>query len=94
MNSTLPKHLRRVFFRERQWVESLRLTNQEYEYLKHIAARGYAYSTDMVGVFGVSIQAANVVLSRLRFKGYVTRQEVGDPTGGKMFKYELAEELR
>lgn len=92
--STLPKHLRRVFFRERQYVEDLRLTNQEYEYLKHIAARGYAYSSDLEHVFSVSVQAANVVLSRLLRKGYVTRTNVGDPSGGKMFKYTLAEELR
>lgn len=88
--STASQHLRRLIFRERQTVEDLRLTKREYEVLAHMRANGRKTTCpELAEKFKTSIQAANVIASRLVTKGYVVRHDVGDPTGGTLYSYVL-----
>ena len=47
------------------------------------------FSRDIAEVVGVSTQHASTLLKQLHKKGYVTRENVGEATGGREYEYRI-----
>lgn len=68
-------------------IKGLFLNKSQIELLNHIGTSEMT-SSQLARERKLSVQHANIKLERLRRSGYLTRENVGDPTGGNMFVYE------
>ena len=68
-------------------MKSLFLNKAQIDLLSHIGFKEMT-SNQLAIDLDVSIQNASSKLERLRKAGYLTRENVGDPTGGDMYVYE------
>ena len=71
----------------RRLLRALSLTKKEYALLQHILHAGPATSAKASSVIDTTPQIASMVLLNLMRKGYLTRAELPNPTGGTMFEY-------
>lgn len=46
-------------------------------------------TTDLARIENTTLHNANAVMKRLTEKGYVTRKNIGDPSGGNVYLYTL-----
>jgi len=67
-------------------LKDLFLNPAQIHVLERIGSRDVTSSL-LAQEMGVSIHNANAKLERLRKGGYLTRANVGDPTGGNMYQY-------
>lgn len=67
-----------------------RLTDRELAILKYIHTSFQEHTSPSIAKrFDLSIQASSNYLTNLFKRGYLMRRDVGDPSGGIMFEYEL-----
>lgn len=73
--------------------KKLQLTERQRKIVLLISDGDFWNSEKIADAFGISIQSASVQLNSLVRKGYLDRENVGDPSGGKMYQYRIDPEL-
>ncbi|MBL4869811.1 MAG: helix-turn-helix transcriptional regulator [Robiginitomaculum sp.] len=73
-------------------IRELLLNKNQISLLREIGTKEVT-SNWLAKVKGLSIQNANGKLERLRKAGYLTRDNLGDPTGGDMYIYECTPQV-
>lgn len=69
------------------------LTVNQNNLLWLIAKRDKITANELSKIFDESIQNASTKLQTLYKKGYLNRKNIGDPTGGNMYEYSLADRI-
>jgi len=73
--------------KNRQIIADLLPSAKQVKTMGIVSGKGCLTAPELAGIKNVSIQAASTTLYRLWRVGYLNRDEIGDPTGGKMFVY-------
>lgn len=81
------KKIRRLYLQNRKAIEDMALSQRQHQLLASIRCEGAMTARQVAKLEKVSIQNASCKLTALYRKGWLTRDDVGDPTGGKMFVY-------
>jgi len=76
-----------------QLLNSLHLSQVEYSVLRYVKAETFTESKELASALKITIPYASALLRKLASKGYLSRKEVPDKTGGSYFEYVLSKEL-
>lgn len=79
---------------ELQLLNSLHLSQTEYKVFWFVRSYPFTDSQEVADYFDIMIPYASTLLRKLADKGYLSRREAPDKTGGHYFEYILSKELR
>jgi len=81
--------MRLVLMNNREDVLELMPSLREIQIMRMVERHKFAFSSDVSLWFDISLQNASTQLRKLHQKGYLSRMEITDPTGGTIFKYNM-----
>lgn len=90
MNSDI--EIMRIAFNNYVKLRELSISKRQFELISHLK-RTQATSRDIADMYGICTQNASQQLKNLFSKGYLTRVEIEDKTGGYLFEYTANNEL-
>lgn len=77
------------------FVNSIRLSDKQINLVRSIQQEDYGMTThDIANELNITTQNASTQLSKLWRKGYLNRTKRSDVTGGDIYEYSIANELR
>lgn len=79
--------VRRVYLQNRSTIDAICLTKTQHHLLASIRNEGRMTTPDIAEMLGCSIQNANIKVRALCRKGWVTRTDIGAPSGGILHEY-------
>lgn len=85
----------RLCLSHQQSVRNLMVTEHQTCVLNEVWRKSIAgmNSSELAEIMGISIFSSSVVLTKLFRKGYLTRSEYVQPSGGIQYKYHFNEEI-
>lgn len=87
MEEYMESELRRLFLSNPKMIKQLSLSNAQRKLYKKVFASGGITSSGIADRFDIAIQSASGRLRELYNKGYLTRQEIPQDSGGYEWFY-------
>jgi len=87
-----PHAIMRMIVNRAEFMKKISLSERQIEYYKAVENqkdKGLR-SGQLAFIFEISIQQASTALSNLEEKGYLKRENIGNPTGGEEYFYTVA----
>lgn len=81
------KELMNIILSSKKELCELMLSSHQIDIVRFIESKGSVYSADIADKFSISIQSASGTLKTILNKGYLKREELTAPSGGKEFKW-------
>lgn len=85
--------IRNLFFQHWEDCKALSLSANQMDLVCLVHDCGVIRSSELAEYKDISIQSASCRMLLLHRMGYLKRTEEDDPTGGRIFAYELADDL-
>lgn len=79
--------IRRAYLVQSHRLAALRLPRKCRSVVDFVDRKRGATAMDVAAQYGCSIQLANGLLSKAHKMGYLSRRNIGDPSGGTLYEY-------